>query len=253
MYHPITPFDGKGGYSIFAEWYVDPVTPLLLDKSVFSIADGGINSALENEPDNGMHYPRHSNRITTITNFLAMEHILNCLTPTLAAELEDKTNNSPAPPSRPSVLVDHTIGLDEDPIATALLRGMLREIQRNPQGSSNAAASHPRSRPADPPTDIIAPTPANLHAVTIQENPTIGEILDNIGLYALKPCDQDYEASQQDPNSDPPTEESRTAPPITTRSGFPCPPNLPAFNHSSAASSTLIASLRAASSAYWHT
>eukprot|EP00798_Chlamydomonas_sp_ICE-L_P016070 gene16070-22207_t len=46
---------------------------------------------------------------------------------------------------------------------------------------------------ADPPADIkVAPA-------IKKDNPTIGEILDNPGLYAMNPNDPDYAAAQGDP------------------------------------------------------
>eukprot|EP00798_Chlamydomonas_sp_ICE-L_P016457 gene16457-biopygen25403 len=88
-----TPYDGKGGYSVFAQWYAELVAPLLKEDSVFSVLDGDIENAPIDEPSNGYHYPR-SSRITPLSNYMAMDHILrNCTLP-FADSLDAYTNNA---------------------------------------------------------------------------------------------------------------------------------------------------------------
>eukprot|EP00798_Chlamydomonas_sp_ICE-L_P030485 gene30485-biopygen16341 len=88
-----TPYDGKGGYNIFATWYAELVAPLLEQSSVFLVVDGDLDYDPIDEPSNGYHYPRDS-RITPVSNYLAMDHILRNCTSTLAAKLDAYTNNA---------------------------------------------------------------------------------------------------------------------------------------------------------------
>eukprot|EP00798_Chlamydomonas_sp_ICE-L_P023748 gene23748-biopygen18257 len=88
-----TPYDGKGGYDIFATWYAELVAPLLKQSSVFSVVDGDLDYDPIDEPSNGYHYPRDS-RITPVSNYLAMDHILRNCTSTLAAKLDAHTSNA---------------------------------------------------------------------------------------------------------------------------------------------------------------
>eukprot|EP00798_Chlamydomonas_sp_ICE-L_P007321 gene7321-biopygen17131 len=88
-----TPYNGKGGYDIFATWYADLVAPLLEQDSLFSVVDGDLEHAPIDEPSNGYHYPRDS-RKTPLSNYMAMDHILRNCTPPLAASLDAYTNNA---------------------------------------------------------------------------------------------------------------------------------------------------------------
>ena len=95
MQHNSNKFDGKGTISTFFIWYGDLVAPLLFQGSVFSVIDGDLDSAPVDEPANGYHYPRDS-RITPVSNYLAMDHILRNCTPSLARIIESQTNNAAA-------------------------------------------------------------------------------------------------------------------------------------------------------------
>eukprot|EP00798_Chlamydomonas_sp_ICE-L_P025167 gene25167-biopygen19634 len=88
-----TPYDGKGGYDIFTTWYAELVAPLLEKSSVFSVVDVDLDYDPIDEPSNGYHYPRDS-RITPVSNYLAMDHILRNCTSTLAAKRDAYTNNA---------------------------------------------------------------------------------------------------------------------------------------------------------------
>ena len=87
------PNDGKGGTDIFVDWYTNLVAPLLVRSSVFSVLDADLDYQPIDEPSDGYNYPRNS-RITPVSNYMAMNHILDNCPPALSALIDARTNNA---------------------------------------------------------------------------------------------------------------------------------------------------------------
>jgi len=88
------PNDGKGGTDIFVDWYTNLVAPLLVRSSVFSVLDADLDYQPIDEPSDGSNYPRNS-RITPVSNYMAMNHILDNCPPAISALIDARTNNAP--------------------------------------------------------------------------------------------------------------------------------------------------------------
>ena len=87
------PNDGKGGTDIFVDWYTNLVVPLLVRSSVFSVLDADLDYQPIDEPSDGSNYPKNS-RITPVSNYMAMNHILDNCPPAISALIDARTNNA---------------------------------------------------------------------------------------------------------------------------------------------------------------